>query len=82
MPISLLEYPFQLTADTSFVQDTVGAMQTYTVMEVLRNETLSVMKTEDGNQTILEYITSQLCPNNCSENGNCTKGKFWLVQIR
>ncbi|XP_076099859.1 uncharacterized protein LOC143069213 [Mytilus galloprovincialis] len=64
----------KLTADTSFVQDTVGAMQTYTIMEVLRNETMAKTKTENGSQTILEYVTSLLCPNNCSNNGNCTSG--------
>ncbi|CAG2226665.1 unnamed protein product [Mytilus edulis] len=39
-----------------------------------RNESLAIQGTGDGNQTILEYITSLICPNNCSDNGNCTSG--------
>ncbi|XP_052073689.1 von Willebrand factor D and EGF domain-containing protein-like isoform X2 [Mytilus californianus] len=62
----------KLTADTTFVQDTVGAMQTYTLMEVSRNETLALTEINNGSQSILEYVTSLLCANNCSENGNCT----------
>ncbi|XP_063420083.1 von Willebrand factor D and EGF domain-containing protein-like [Mytilus trossulus] len=62
----------KLTADTTFVQDTVGAMQTYTLMEVSRNETLALTEVNNGSQSILEYVTSLLCANNCSENGNCT----------
>ncbi|CAC5402536.1 unnamed protein product [Mytilus coruscus] len=69
----------KLTADTSFVQDTVGAMQTYTIMEVLRNETMAKTKTENGSQTMLEYVTSLLCPNNCSNNGNCTSGSCTCI---
>ena len=61
-----------MTASTVFVEDTVGAMQTYTLIEVLRNETLENSTTENGSQTILEYVTSQLCPGNCNKNGNCT----------
>ena len=49
-------------------------MQTYALMEVSRNESLAIQGTGDGNQTILEYITSLICPNNCSDNGNCTSG--------
>lgn len=43
-------------------------------MELSRNETLSLTETDDGSQTILDYVTSLLCPNNCTENGNCTSG--------
>ncbi|XP_071142810.1 von Willebrand factor D and EGF domain-containing protein-like [Mytilus edulis] len=64
----------KFTAGTDFVQDTVGAAQTKTIMELSRNETLSLTETDDGSQTILDYVTSLLCPNNCTENGNCTSG--------
>ncbi|CAG2213049.1 unnamed protein product [Mytilus edulis] len=64
----------KLTADTTFAKDTVSAMQTYTLMEVLRNETMAMAEKDNSTQTVLEYITSFLCPNNCSGNGNCTKG--------
>ncbi|CAG2226669.1 unnamed protein product [Mytilus edulis] len=66
----------KFTAGTDFVQDTVGAAQTKTIMELSRNETLSLtdLETDDGSQTILDYVTSLLCPNNCTENGNCTSG--------
>ncbi|CAG2254197.1 unnamed protein product [Mytilus edulis] len=64
----------KLTGDTTFIQDTVRAMQTITLVEATRNETLSILKTDNGTQTILEYATSFLCSNNCSGNGNCTTG--------
>ncbi|XP_052085191.1 serine-rich adhesin for platelets-like [Mytilus californianus] len=64
----------KLTADTTFAKDTVSAMQTYTLMEVLRNETMAMAEKDNSTQTVLEYITSLLCTNNCSGNGNCTKG--------
>ncbi|CAC5390460.1 Low-density lipoprotein receptor-related protein 6 [Mytilus coruscus] len=64
----------KLTGDTSFIQDTARAMQTITLVEAYRNETLSILKTDNGTQTILEYATSFLCSNNCSGNGNCTTG--------
>ncbi|VDI31154.1 Hypothetical predicted protein [Mytilus galloprovincialis] len=64
----------KLTADITFAKDTVSAMQTYTLMEVLRNETMTMAEKDNSTQTVLEYITSFLCPNNCSGNGNCTKG--------
>lgn len=69
-----IPYYFQFTAGTDFVQDTVGAAQIKTIMELSRNETLSLTETDDGSQTILDYVTSLLCPNNCTENGNCTSG--------
>lgn len=62
-------------ADTTYIQDTVGAMQTLTLMEASRNETLTELQSDDGSKTMLEYITSLMC--NCSGNGNCSTGNFF-----
>ena len=66
---------FKLVGDITFLPDTIGAMMTFIITEVRRNESLYIMKTSNGSQTVLEYISSFLCPSNCSDNGNCTSGK-------
>ncbi|XP_076095131.1 uncharacterized protein LOC143065418 [Mytilus galloprovincialis] len=66
---------FQITAGTTFIGDTVGAVQTKAIMELSRNQTLLITKTDNnGSQTILDYVKSLLCPNNCSGNGTCVSG--------
>ncbi|XP_071172639.1 von Willebrand factor D and EGF domain-containing protein-like [Mytilus edulis] len=64
----------KLVGDTTFLPDTIGTMLTYIMTEVLRNESLYILNTTDGSQTLVEYFTSLMCPNNCSDNGNCTMG--------
>jgi hypothetical protein len=65
----------KLDGDITFLPDTIGTMMTFIITEVRRNESLYIMKTSNGSQTVLEYISSFLCPSNCSDNGNCTSGK-------
>ncbi|CAG2226668.1 unnamed protein product [Mytilus edulis] len=64
-----------ITAGTTFIEDTVGAVQTKAIMELSRNQTLLITKTDNnGTQSILDYVKSLLCPNNCSGNGTCVSG--------
>ncbi|XP_063420087.1 uncharacterized protein LOC134705260 [Mytilus trossulus] len=63
------------TGGTTFVEDTIGALQTKAIMELSRNQTLMITKTDNnGSQSILDYVKGLLCPNNCSGNGTCTSG--------
>ncbi|XP_052090376.1 von Willebrand factor D and EGF domain-containing protein-like [Mytilus californianus] len=64
----------KLVGDTTFLPDTIGTMLTFIMTEIRRNESLYLLNTTDGSQTLVGYVTSFLCPNNCSENGNCTMG--------
>ncbi|XP_063420935.1 uncharacterized protein LOC134706153 [Mytilus trossulus] len=64
----------KLVGDTTFLPDTIGTMLTYIMTEVLRNESLYILNTTEGSQTLVEYFTSLMCPNNCSDNGICTMG--------
>ncbi|XP_052075062.1 von Willebrand factor D and EGF domain-containing protein-like [Mytilus californianus] len=64
----------EVTGDKSFLTDTINAMATNIMTEISRNESLFIMNTTDGSQTILEQITSKLCINNCSNNGICVSG--------
>lgn len=65
----------KMTATDDFLDDTVNAVQTKTVVELSRNETLSLFKTDNKTESVLDFITSLLCPKNCSNNGNCQSGK-------
>ncbi|CAG2209697.1 unnamed protein product [Mytilus edulis] len=67
-----------LVGDTTFLPDTIGTMLTFVMTEIRRNESLYLLNTTEGSQTLVEYVTSFLCPNNCSENGNCAMGKIVL----
>ena len=69
----------KLVGGVTFLPDTIGTMVTFIITEVRRNESLYTTKTSNGSQTVLEYISSFLCPNNCSDNGNCTSGKYLVV---
>ncbi|CAC5367711.1 unnamed protein product [Mytilus coruscus] len=64
----------KLVGDTTFLPDTISTMLNYIMTEVLRNESLYILNTTDGSQTLVEYVTSLMCPNNCNDNGNCTLG--------
>ncbi|XP_076093421.1 uncharacterized protein LOC143064464 [Mytilus galloprovincialis] len=64
----------KLVGDTTFLPDTIGTMLTFVMTEIRRNESLYLLNTTEGSQTLVEYVTSFLCPNNCSENGNCAMG--------
>ena len=64
----------QLTADTTYIQDTIGAMTTFIMTEVVRNESLYEQNVTESSRTVLDSITSRLCPNNCSLNGDCISG--------
>jgi len=68
-----------LVGGVTFLPDTIGTMMTFIITEIRRNESLFTMKTSNGSQTVLEYISSFLCPSNCSDNGNCTSGKHLVV---
>ncbi|XP_052063239.1 uncharacterized protein LOC127702954 isoform X1 [Mytilus californianus] len=59
--------------DTSFMSTTLDTMLTAAKVELERNQTLKEETTEDG-RTLLEKLTSLLCLNNCSSNGNCING--------
>ncbi|VDI79905.1 Hypothetical predicted protein [Mytilus galloprovincialis] len=65
----------EVTGDKSFLTDTINAMATNIMTEISRNESLFIVNTTDGSQTILEQITSKLCINNCSNNGICVSGQ-------
>ena len=69
----------KLVGNITFLPDTIGAMMTFIITEIRRNESLYIMKTSNGSQTVLEYISSFLCPNNCNDNGNCTSGKHLVL---
>lgn len=60
----------------TFLADTIDAMVTSIIIEAVRNESLYIEETASGNETILTYITSLLCPSNCNNNGNCTSGAY------
>ncbi|VDI32278.1 Hypothetical predicted protein, partial [Mytilus galloprovincialis] len=62
------------TGDTTYIVDTIDAMATIILVELLRNEYIHIKNMTEGNQTVLDYITGFLCPNNCSDNGNCVSG--------
>ncbi|XP_063435756.1 von Willebrand factor D and EGF domain-containing protein-like [Mytilus trossulus] len=64
----------KLVGDMTFLADTIDAMVTSIIIEAVRNESLYIEETASGNETILTYITSLLCPSNCSNHGNCTSG--------
>lgn len=64
----------KLVGDMTFLADTIDAMVTSIIIEAVRNESLYIEETASGNETILTYITSLLCPSNCNNNGNCTSG--------
>ncbi|XP_071168610.1 von Willebrand factor D and EGF domain-containing protein-like [Mytilus edulis] len=64
----------KLVGDMTFLADTIDAMVTSIIIEAVRNESLYIEETALGNETILTYITSLLCPSNCNNNGNCTSG--------
>lgn len=68
-----------MTATTEFLDDTVNAVQTKTIIEISRNETLSMSKTDNKTESILDYITSKLCQNNCSKNGECRSGRYLIL---
>ncbi|CAC5411168.1 unnamed protein product [Mytilus coruscus] len=65
----------EVTGDKSFLTDTINAMATNIMTEISRNESLFIINTTDGPQTILEQIASKLCINNCSNNGICVSGQ-------
>ena len=69
----------KLVGGITFLPDTIGTMATFIITEVRRNESLYTMKTSNGSETVLEYISSFLCPNNCSDNGNCTSGNHLVL---
>ena len=72
-------FMIKLVGGVTFLPDTIGTMMTFIITEVRRNESLYTMKTSNGSETLLEYISSFLCPNNCSDNGNCTSGKHLVL---
>ena len=69
----------KLVGGVTFLPDTIGTMVTFIITEVRRNESLYTMKTSNGSETVLEYISSFLCPSHCSDNGNCTSGKHLVL---
>ncbi|XP_071151614.1 von Willebrand factor D and EGF domain-containing protein-like, partial [Mytilus edulis] len=64
----------EVAGDTTFLTDTVNAMVTSIMTELVKTESLYTQKSADGSQTLLEYFASGLCQNNCSENGICKEG--------
>ncbi|XP_063440468.1 uncharacterized protein LOC134721412 [Mytilus trossulus] len=64
----------EVAGDTMFVTDTVNAMVTSILTELVKTELLYTKKSADGSQTLLEYFASGLCLNNCSDNGICKSG--------
>ncbi|CAC5411161.1 unnamed protein product [Mytilus coruscus] len=64
-----------VTGDTSFLTDIINAMATNIMTEISRNESLFILNTTEGSQSIIHQITSKLCINNCSNNGICVSEK-------
>ncbi|VDI39774.1 Hypothetical predicted protein [Mytilus galloprovincialis] len=64
----------EVAGDTTFLTDTVNAMVTSIMTELVKTESLYTQKSADGSQTLLEYFASRLCLNNCSDNGICEEG--------
>ncbi|CAC5375043.1 unnamed protein product [Mytilus coruscus] len=64
----------EVAGDTTFLTDTVNAMVTSIMTELVKTESLYTQKSSDGSQTMLEYFASALCLNNCSDNGICKSG--------
>ncbi|CAG2226577.1 unnamed protein product [Mytilus edulis] len=64
----------EVAGDTTFLTDTVNAMVTSIITELVKTEKLYTQTSIDGSQTLLEYFSSSLCPNNCSDNGLCKSG--------
>ncbi|XP_076111119.1 von Willebrand factor D and EGF domain-containing protein-like isoform X1 [Mytilus galloprovincialis] len=62
----------ELTGDTTFLQDTINAMITFIMTELVKTEKLYL--TRQGSETVLEYVTGFLCPNQCSSHGKCKSG--------
>ncbi|CAC5375044.1 unnamed protein product [Mytilus coruscus] len=64
----------EVSGDTTFLTDTINAMVTSIMTELVKTESLYTQKSSDGSQTMLEYFASALCLNNCSDNGICKSG--------
>ncbi|XP_071174260.1 von Willebrand factor D and EGF domain-containing protein-like [Mytilus edulis] len=64
----------EVAGDTTFLTDTVNAMVTSILTELVKTESLYTKKSADGSQSLLEYFASGLCPNKCSDNGLCKSG--------
>ncbi|XP_076109578.1 uncharacterized protein LOC143078608 [Mytilus galloprovincialis] len=62
------------SGDISFMSTTLDTMLMTAKEELERNQTLKEEITDDG-KTVLEKLTSLLCLNNCSSNGNCVNGE-------
>lgn len=69
----LLKY-LQIAGDTTFLTDTIHTMATSVMTELVKTENLYTEKSSDGSQTLLEYFSSTLCKNNCSNIGICKSG--------
>lgn len=70
----------QITGDTAFLATTLSVMQTAAKAELVRNQSLSEQITDDGT-TLLEKLSSHLCLNNCSSNGQCKNGMCAIFYI-
>ncbi|XP_052063299.1 von Willebrand factor D and EGF domain-containing protein-like [Mytilus californianus] len=64
----------EVAGDTTFLTDTINAMVTSIMTELVKTEYLYTQKSSDGSQTMLDYFASALCLNNCSDNGICKSG--------
>ncbi|XP_061196777.1 uncharacterized protein LOC133205052 [Saccostrea echinata] len=64
----------KLSGNTTYLQDSLKTFKGACLAAVMHDETYYVNKTSDG-RFLVEVITSFLCPQNCSEHGNCTNAR-------
>ncbi|XP_061198091.1 uncharacterized protein LOC133206177 isoform X2 [Saccostrea echinata] len=62
----------KISGNTTFIQDTLKTLKGSCLTEATRNEVFYVNQSSDASGlTLFDYISSFLCPGNCSGNGLC-----------
>ncbi|XP_060080899.1 von Willebrand factor D and EGF domain-containing protein-like [Ylistrum balloti] len=64
----------KISGDTVFLTDTVEALKSSCLVEAKLFENLTTHGSYGNSTTFLDELLQMSCPNNCSENGNCTSG--------
>ncbi|XP_021375788.1 von Willebrand factor D and EGF domain-containing protein-like [Mizuhopecten yessoensis] len=66
----------KISGGSEFLKATVESLKSSCLVEASRFENLTTQGSENSNgTTFLDELLELSCPNDCSENGNCTNGK-------